>query len=193
METKPDLPIILFESRQNWVEWLGANHLASCGIWMKIAKVGADTPSVTYGEAVEVALCFGWIDGQKQRHGEYYWLQRFTPRSDRSVWSKINKEKALALIEAGKMHAAGIEQIERAKRDGRWDAAYDAASRSSMPDDFHAALAANAEAKDFFAGLDGRNRYAMLFRVQTAKSAEVRAKRIAEFVRMLARHEKIHR
>ena len=131
-----------------------------------------------------MALCFGWIDGQKQAHSEQYWLQQFTPRSDKSVWSKINKAKALALIKAGKMKPAGLNEVERAKRDGRWDAAYDSAGKSVVPGDFQSALNGNARARDFFAKLDSRNRYAVVFRIQTAKTADVRAKANAESIDM---------
>lgn len=168
------------------------NHNTSVGVWLKLAKKDADAQSVSYDEAVETALCFGWIDGQKQAHDEQFWLQKFTRRSDKSIWSKINKEKALALIKAGRMQPSGLKEVERAKADGRWDAAYDSASTATVPADFQSALDGNARAKDFFGSLDGRNRYAILFRIQTAKKAETRAKRIAQFVQMLERHEKIH-
>jgi uncharacterized protein YdeI (YjbR/CyaY-like superfamily) len=160
-------------------------------VWLKLAKKGANTQSVSYDEAVEIALCFGWIDGQKQAHSEQFWIQKFTRRSDKSIWSKINKEKALALIKAGTMKPAGLKEIERAKIDGRWDAAYDSASKATVPSDFQSALDSNARAKDFFGTLDSRNRYAVLFRIQTAKKAETRAKRISQFVQMLERHEKV--
>lgn len=159
---------------------------------MQLAKKDAGVQSVSYDEAIEVALCFGWIDGQKKAHSEQYWLQKFTPRSIKSVWSKNNKEKALALIKAGKMKPAGLKEIERAKLDGRWNAAYDSASKSSVPSDFQLALDGNARAKKFFETLDSRNRYAVLFRIQTAKNAETRAKKISQFVQMLERHEKVH-
>lgn len=159
---------------------------------MQLAKKGSDVQSVSYDEAVEVALCFGWIDGQKQAHSNQFWLQKFTRRSDKSVWSKINKDKALALIKTGKMKPAGLQEVERAKSDGRWDAAYDSASKATVPSDFQFALDCNTRAKNFFAALDSRNRYAILFRIQTAKKAETRAKKIAQFVEMLERHEKVH-
>lgn len=186
------LAVHTFKRQQDWAGWLERNHAASPGIWLQLAKKGTDVPSVTYGEAVETALCFGWIDGQKRAHSEHYWLQKFTRRSDSSVWSKINKEKALALIDKGHMRPAGLAAIERAKRDGRWDAAYDSASKADIPADFQAALKRNVRARDFFAGLDSRNRYAVLYRIQTAKRADTRAKLIVKFVQMLERHEKIH-
>jgi uncharacterized protein YdeI (YjbR/CyaY-like superfamily) len=159
---------------------------------MRLAKKAADIQSVSYDEAVEAALCFGWIDGQKQAHSKQFWLQRFTPRSDKSVWSKINKEKALSLIKAGKMKRAGLREVERAKSDGRWNAAYDSASKAAVPSDFQTALHGNPGAKNFFATLDSRNRYAILYRIQTAKNAGMRAERISKFVQMLERHEKVH-
>lgn len=187
-----ELPRHYFELQASWAAWLSENHSTSSGVWLQLAKKGADTASVSYEEAVEVALCFGWIDGQKQAHDDQFWLQKFTPRSAKSIWSKINRDKALALIEAGKMQPAGLKEIERAKADGRWDAAYDSPSKAGVPEDFQAALDGNARAKAFFATLESRNRYAILFRIHTAKKTETRAKRIAQFVLMLERHEKVH-
>lgn len=186
------LPIALFEQGQDWADWLAGNHATAPGVWLQLAKKGAGVRTVSYDEAIQEALCFGWIDGQKKAHSDLFWLQKFTPRSAKSIWSKINKAKALALIEAGKMQPAGHREIERAKLDGRWDAAYDSAGQSSVPNDFQSALDANPQAKHFFATLDSRNRYAILFRIQTAKQAETRAKKIGQFILMLERHEKIH-
>lgn len=185
-------PTELFGSRDDWYAWLDENHGASRGIWLQIAKKGADTLTVSYADALEVALCFGWIDGQKQSHSAQFWLQRFTPRSGKSVWSKINKDKAIALIEAGQMQAAGLKAVDAAKRDGRWDAAYASASKAAVPDDLQAALDANKQARDFFQTLDSRNRYGILYRVQNAKKAETRSRRISQFVQMLARHETLY-
>lgn len=181
-----------FERQVDWEAWLNENHDSSPGVWLQLAKKGADVPSVSYDEAVEVALCYGWIDGQKQTHSDQFWLQKFTRRSSKSVWSKINRDKALALIKAKKMKPAGLKEIERAKLDGRWDAAYDSSSKATVPSDFQSELDVNERAKAFFATLDSRNRYAILYRIQTAKKAETRAKRISQFVLMLERHEKIH-
>ena len=186
------LSVQQFERQKDWANWLTKNHSSSHGLWLQLAKREADIQSVSYDEAIEVALCFGWIDGQKQTHSEQFWLQKFTRRSDKSVWSKINKDKALALIKAGKMKPAGLLEVERAKSDGRWDAAYDSASKATVPSDFQSALERNRRAKNFFGILDSRNRYAILFRIQTAKNAETRARKIAQFVQMLERHEKIH-
>jgi uncharacterized protein YdeI (YjbR/CyaY-like superfamily) len=187
-----ELPVHCFERQLDWAAWLDKNHTSSPGVWLQIAKKGAKATSVSYDEAIETALCFGWIDGQKQAHSDQFWLQKFTRRSDKSVWSKINRDKALALVKAGKMKPAGLKEIERAKLDGRWDAAYDSSSTATVPGDFQSALDGNARAKAFFATLDSRNRYALLFRIQTAKKADTRAKRISQFVSMLERHEKIH-
>lgn len=189
---KSQLPIIPFASQKAWGKWLKANHQVSAGVWMQLAKKASDVPSITYAEAIEIALCYGWIDGQKQRHNAEAWLQKFTPRGRKSIWSKINREKALALIEDGKMKAAGLAEVERAKQDGRWEQAYDSPGKATVPSDLQAALNNNPRAKAFFATLEGRNRYAILWRVQTAKKAETRVKRIALFVEMLERGEKIH-
>ncbi len=191
-KSSTELPIHYFEQQLDWGAWLSENHTSSPGVWLQLAKKGADASSVSYDEAVEIALCFGWIDGQKQAHNDHFWLQKFTRRSDKSVWSKKNRDKALALIEARKMKPAGLKQIERAKLDGRWEAAYDSSSKATIPSDFQSALDRNARAKAFFETLDSRNRYAVLFRVQTAKNAETRAKRISQFVLMLERHERVH-
>jgi uncharacterized protein YdeI (YjbR/CyaY-like superfamily) len=159
---------------------------------LQLAKKGADVSSVSYDEAIEIALCFGWIDGKKQAYNDQFWLQKFTRRSDKSVWSKINRDKALALIEAKKMKPAGLKEIERAKLDGRWDAAYDSSSKATVPSDFQSALDDNVRAKAFFKTLDSRNRYAVLFRIQTAKKADTRARRIKEFISMLEKKETLH-
>jgi uncharacterized protein YdeI (YjbR/CyaY-like superfamily) len=192
VKSTPEIETIGFAAQRDWARWLAAHHATSPGIWMKIAKKQSGTASISYPEAVEVALIWGWIDGQKRALDDAAWLQRFTRRGPRSVWSKINRDKALALIEAGRMKPPGLAEVERARADGRWDQAYDAASTSTVPADLEAALARNRRAATFFAGLDRTNRYAILWRIQTAKKAETRAARIAKFVEMLARGEKIH-
>lgn len=191
-KSSTELPIHYFERQLDWAAWLNENHATSSGVWLQLAKKGADVSSVSYDEAIEIALCFGWIDGQKRAYSDQFWLQKFTRRSDKSVWSKINRDKALALIKAKRMKPAGLKEIERAKLDGRWDAAYDSSSKATVPDDFQSALDDNAPAQAFFETLDSRNRYAVLFRIQTARKAETRAKRISQFVLMLERHEKVH-
>jgi uncharacterized protein YdeI (YjbR/CyaY-like superfamily) len=183
---------LLLEDQEAWLSWLRKNHATSSGVWLRISKKSASPRSVSYLQAVEAALCFGWIDGQKKAEDESYWLQRFTPRSEKSFWSKINREKAIRLIALGQMDSAGIREVDRAKRDGRWDAAYDSASGATIPADFQAVLDETPKAKAFFTTLDSRNRYAVLFRIQTAKKAETRAKRIKQFIEMLSQHKKIH-
>lgn len=189
---RADLPTLSFATPRAFSAWLADHHASSRGIWLRLARKGSGTASITYAEAIEVALAWGWIDGQKQRGDDTSWLQKFTPRSAKSVWSKINREKALALIESGAMQPAGLAEVERAKGDRRWDVAYDPPSRATVPDDLQAALAKNARAEAFFLTLDARNRYAVLWRVQTAKKLETRRKRIAALVAMLARGEKVH-
>ncbi|MFO0592037.1 MAG: YdeI/OmpD-associated family protein [Polyangiaceae bacterium] len=187
-----EAPTLSFATPRAFSDWLADYHPSSRGIWLKLAKKASGTASITYAEAVDVALAWGWIDGQKQRCDEESWLQKFTPRGARSVWSKINREKALKLIEAGAMQPAGLAEVERAKQDGRWDVAYDPPSRATVPDDLQAAFAKNTQAATFFGTLDSRNRYAVLWRVQTAKKPETRQKRITDLVAMLARGEKVH-
>jgi uncharacterized protein YdeI (YjbR/CyaY-like superfamily) len=187
-----DLPILPFERQKDWAAWLDKNHAAASGVWLKLAKKASGIKSVTYDEALEVALCYGWIDGQRKSHDETSWLQKFTPRGPKSIWSKINTEKARRLIEKGQMKPAGLKAVESARRDGRWDAAYASQSQSVVPGDLQAELDRNAKAKAFFATLDSRNRYAILHRIHTAKKAETRAKRIEQFVLMLAKNEKIY-
>jgi len=190
--THNGLPILLFEQQDDWAAWLDEHHASSAGVWLRLAKKASDLQSLSYAEALDVALCYGWIDGQKNSYDESSWLQKFTPRGARSIWSKINREKAQQLIESGKMKPAGLKAIESAKNDGRWDGAYDSQSRATVPSDFQAALDGNPEASAFFATLNSVNRYAILFRIETAKKPETRAKRIQEFIRMLERHEKLH-
>jgi len=182
----------LFKSAKAFETWLKQHHATSPGLWLKIAKRRADEASVTYLEAVEIALCWGWIDGQKKGLDEQYFLQRFTPRRARSVWSRVNVDKVATLIKAGRMKAPGLAQVEAAKADGRWARAYDGARTSVVPEDLTAALDAAPAAKAFFSTINAANRYAILWRIQTAVKAETRAKRIAQFVEMLARGETIH-
>ena len=187
-----ELPTLSFATRRAFFDWLAGEHGSSRGVWLRLARKGSGAASITYAEAIDVALAWGWIDGQKRRGDEAWWLQKFTPRGVKSVWSKINREKALALIEAGAMQPAGLAEVERAKQDGRWGMAYDPPSRAKVPDDLRAALAKNARAAAFFRALDAKNRYSVLWRVQTAKKEETRRKRIAGLVAMLARGEKVH-
>lgn len=187
-----ELPIELFEDKQAWADWLGQHHATSPGLWLRHAKKASGLTSVSYHEALDVALCYGWIDGQKKSYDDASWLQKWTPRGAKSIWSKINRDKALSLIDSGLMQSAGLAEIERAKHDGRWDAAYDSSSTAAVPSDLQEALDRNPAASDFFATLNKTNRYAILFRIQTAKKPETRAKRIEAFIGMLARHEKLY-
>lgn len=184
--------IRLFATPAAWRSWLERNHRKSGGLWMRLAKKDSGLRSITYGEALEAALCYGWIDGQKRGESDEAWLQRFLPRSAKSIWSKINREKAQTLIASGRMQPVGLEAIESAKKCGSWDAAYDSQKSSKIPPDFHFALDANPRAREFFETLDSANRYAVLFRIQTVKKAETRIRKIAEFIEMLKRHERIH-
>jgi len=186
------LPTRAFADAARFAAWLARNHGRSRGLWIKLAKKGAGARSITYQEAVEVALCWGWIDGQSRRIDDDWWVQKYTPRSRRSVWSKINCGRAEALIAAGKMQPPGLAEIQRARDDGRWGRAYDPPSRATVPEDLAAALKAKPRAQAFFAGLDSRNRYAVLYRVQAAKKPETRARRIAELVAMMATGRKLY-
>ncbi len=180
-------PVVLFESTTEWNAWLRKNHAKASGLWMRLAKKHNGLRSITYSEALEVALCHGWIDGLKKSYDEASWIQRFTPRGPRSGWSRINRDKALALIEADLMLPAGLAAIEQAKANGNWERAYEPASTATVPPDLQAALNKNKKAKAFFATLTGSNRFAILHRTQTAKLPATRAKRIATFVAMLER------
>ncbi|HEX6512860.1 MAG TPA: YdeI/OmpD-associated family protein [Chloroflexota bacterium] len=181
-----DVPVIAFASPSEWEAWLAEHHASSSGVWLKIAKKASGVPTVTYTEALEIALCYGWIDGQKDALDGDYWLQRFTPRKPASKWSRINVGKAEALIAQGRMQPAGLRQVEQAKADGRWQAAYAGQRTASVPEDLQRALDANPAAREFFATLRGANRYAILYRIQDAKRPETRARRVEQFVAMLA-------
>ena len=176
-------------SAEAWHAWLARHHASAPAALVMLTKRGAPPPLLSYAEALEAALIWGWIDGQKRAHDAHTWLQRFTPRRPRSSWSKINCSKAEALIAAGKMQPAGLAEVARARQDGRWAAAYDSSRTAQVPDDLAAALAADRTAQAFFAEIDAANRYAILYRVQTAKKPATRAARIATLVAMLARHE----
>jgi len=188
----PELPVMEFERAAAFRAWLARNHAKSAGVWVRLAKKNSELRSISYAEAVDSALRWGWIDGQGRSYDTDSWLQKFTPRRARSLWSKINRDKALGLIERGEMKAPGLAEVERARKDGRWDAAYDSPRSASIPADLARALAGSARAAKFFATLDSANRYAILWRIQTAKQAETRARRIEQFVAMLARGEILH-
>lgn len=188
----PELPTLLFTSQGEWEQWLAAEHARSEGVWIKMAKKASGLPSIDWPQAVEVALCYGWIDGQRRALDAIYFLQKFTPRRARSVWSQINIGHVERLTAEGRMQPAGLAEVERAKADGRWARAYQPASRIEVPPDLQLALDANPAAGAFFATLTGSNRYAVLYRIHDAKRPETRARRIAQFVDMLARGEVLH-
>jgi uncharacterized protein YdeI (YjbR/CyaY-like superfamily) len=192
MTNSTELLILPFPNKKKWADWLAKQHDKSAGVWLKLAKKDSRIPSVTYEEALDVALCYGWIDGQKKGFDDQYWLQKFTPRGPKSIWSKINTEKVEKLITSGEMKPSGLKAIELAKQDGRWDAAYASQKNITIPEDFQTALDNNKKAKDFFATLKSAERYSFLFRIHHAKRSETRAKRIQQFVDMLERGEKIH-
>lgn len=182
----------LFKSQAHWHEWLEKNHGDPDGVWVHFAKKGTDVATVSYDEALETALCFGWIDGQLKTHDENTFVRKFTPRRARSIWSKVNVAKAEKLIAAGRMKSAGFKAIDQAKQGGEWDRAYDSGRTAEIAPDFQAALDKAKSAAAFFQKLDGTNRYAMLWRVQTARTPVLRAKRIAEIIAMLKKKETFH-
>src|SRR4051812_36980780 len=184
-------PVLAFASKREFAAWMEAEHARSDGIWLKFAKKGTGVPTVVYAEALEVALCYGWIDGQAKKLDPTYSLQRFTPRRARSKWSKINLDKATGLIASGAMRPAGLAEVERAKADGRWDAAYASPSRIEVPPDLQAELDRHPVAAANFAKLNSNNRYAILYRLHDAKRPETRRRRLEQFVGMLIRGETI--
>ena len=189
---REDLPTIYFESEEDWEKWLAENHSASGGVWIKFAKKDSGIDSVSYQQALDIALCYGWIDGQKASFDDAFWLQRFTRRGPKSKWSKINCKKATELIASGKMKASGLKEIELARQDGRWEKAYESQSKIAVPDDLQKKLAENPRAREFFADLDSRNRYAILYRIHDAKKPETRLRRIEKFITMLNEGKKIY-
>ena len=192
MDTKQGLPILSFASQKEWETWLAEHHRMSKGLWLKIAKKDSGVDTVTYAEALDVALCHGWIDGQKGALDEAFWLQRLTPRGSRSKWSKINRDKAEALIAAQRMQPAGLAEVEKARADGRWEAAYAGQRTATVPEDLQRELDRDPKAAAFFATLSSVNRYAILYRVQDAKRPETRARRIEKLIGMLNRGETVH-
>jgi len=182
----PDLPVMEFATAKQWDAWLAKHHASSPGVWLKIAKQGSGIVTVTMPEVIETALCWGWIDGLRHRHDDVYFRQRMTPRTARSRWSRINRDKAEALIAAKRMRPAGQTEVDAARADGRWEAAYAGSRDMPVPDDLTRALRRNAKARRAFDGLDSRNRYAVLYRIHDAKRPETRARRIEQFVTMLA-------
>jgi uncharacterized protein YdeI (YjbR/CyaY-like superfamily) len=185
MPSKRGLPILQFRDRSEWEQWLGANHSSSQGVWLKFAKKSSSAQTVAHADALEEALRCGWIDGQAASYDDRFWLTRFTPRTARSKWSRINREKAQTLIEQGRMTPGGLAQIEAAQRDGRWDDAYEPQSRATVPEDLQHALDRNPTAREFFATLTGSTRYAFLYRLHHTKKRQARAKRIADYIALL--------
>ena len=192
MATNVQEPVMAFDTPQKWEAWLAKHHTGSSGVWLRIYKKASSNASVTYAEALDAALCYGWIDGQKRPMDDVSWLQKFGPRRPRSGWSRLNTRNAERLIEAGRMKAAGLKQVEAAKEDGRWQRAYDSPSASVIPPDFLKELAKNKEAQTFFEGLNRANTYAIAYRLQTAKKPGTRSKRMQTILAMLARGEKFH-
>lgn len=192
LETFKDQPVLAFADAAEWRAWLERHHAESSGFYMRLYKKGSGIPGVTYAEALDEALCYGWIDAVKHSYDAESWLQKFTPRKARSKWSKVNREHVARLTEEGKMRPAGHAAIEEAKRNGQWEAAYDSPANMAVPEDLEALLAARPEARAFFEGLSKTNRYSFLYRIQTAKKPETRAKRLAWTLEMLERRETVH-
>jgi uncharacterized protein YdeI (YjbR/CyaY-like superfamily) len=186
-----DDPLLELPDREAWADWLAEHGTSSSGVWLKLARKGGER-SLTYAEALDVALCHGWIDGQKGKIDERHWRQRFTPRTARSRWSKRNRDRAEQLIAQGEMAPAGLREVEAARADGRWEAAYDSPATAEVPPDLQAALDADPAAREFFAGLDRANRYAFLYRLQEARRPETRARRLEKFLAMLREGRRIH-
>lgn len=195
--TADELQDVAFETAAAWRAWLAGHHHQATGIWLRLAKSTAGqqearAATLSYAEALDEALCFGWIDAQTRGLDDHYWLKRFTPRKPASKWSKINTQKAESLIAAGRMHPAGLAEVERARADGRWDSAYAGSRTMAVPDDLRAALDASPEAAAFFATISSQNRYAILYRIATVKRAETRARKIGQYVQMLEEHKTLH-
>jgi uncharacterized protein YdeI (YjbR/CyaY-like superfamily) len=191
-EPRHDLPIVAFHTDQEWEEWLQAHHADTPGVWMKIAKKASGVQTASYPGVLDTAICFGWIDGQRRPLDARCFLQRFTPRRRRSKWSRVNRDKATRLIEQGRMRPAGLAEVQRAREDGRWEAAYEPPSKITVPDDLQRAFERNPKAQAFFATLDSQNRYAVLYRIQDARRPETRARRIETFIAMLSAGETVH-
>jgi uncharacterized protein YdeI (YjbR/CyaY-like superfamily) len=192
IESKAGLPVIAFASTSAWEAWLSKQPRSSKGVWLKLAKKGSLITSVSRQEAIDGALCYGWIDGQVQKFDERYWLVRFTPRLARSKWSSVNRIRVQELIDQGRMNTAGLGEVERAKLDGRWEAAYPPQSKAEVPGDLQLALDGSPKAKLLFSKLDSTNRYAILYRLHGSKKPETRAAKIAKFIQMLSRGETIY-
>ncbi len=187
-----DLPVVAFPTALEWQHWLSTNHASAIGIWLRFYKKYSGVATVSYDEALDEALCFGWIDGQLKKYDEQSWIQRFTPRRPKSIWSNRNKEHVQRLMAAGRMHHAGLQAVRAAKADGRWENSYDSPSKMTIPEDFLTQLVANTRAKAFFDTLNRANLYAIAWRLQTAKKNETRNKRIAAIIAMLEKGQAFH-
>ena len=192
MESKVSMPVIAFKTAKEWRTWLSKNSQVSTGVWLKISKKDSKEKTVTYAEALEESLCYGWIDGQKKSLDEQAWLQKFCPRGPKSIWSKINIAHIENLTKAGKMEPEGLKAVASAKADGRWEAAYDSPAKMTVPDDFINELSKNKKALDFYKTLNKANLFSIAFRLQTAKKPETRRKRVEVIVDMLSKGEKFH-
>lgn len=187
-----EMPLVSFASAEEWNQWLAAHHAQSNGVWLRFFKKDSGEKTVTYAEALDEALCYGWIDGQVNKYDAQSYIQKFTPRRPKSIWSKRNTEKAERLIEEGRMQQAGMHQVELAKADGRWQQAYDSAKNMKVPEDFLQQLSKNKKAKAFFDGLNKANQYAIAWRLQTAKKPETRGKRLKQILQMMKEGKKFH-
>lgn len=192
MKSKADMPVISFQSAKDWSAWLSKNAQTSKGVWLKIFKKDSKEKTVTYAEALEESLCYGWIDGQKKSFDELAWLQKFCPRRPKSIWSKVNVAHIERLTKEGRMKPQGLKEVAAAKEDGRWEKAYDAQSTMSIPDDFMKALSKNKKAAEFYKSLNKANLFAIAFRLQTAKKPETRQKRMELILEMLSKGQKFH-
>ncbi|KEO82804.1 YdeI/OmpD-associated family protein [Tumebacillus flagellatus] len=192
MEELAGIPILLFATQSDWELWLESHHEQPKGVWLKLAKKDSPLTTLSYSEALEEALCYGWIDGQKKAFDADAWLQKFTPRRPKSVWSKVNVEKVAQLLSSGLMKPSGIKEVNAAKEDGRWDAAYESQRNFTIPEDFQTELAKNDRARAFFESLNRQNQYSFCHRIQTAKKAETRQARIDKFIEMLNSNQKLY-
>ena len=196
MRTRPEnsneMEVVSFATSKDWRKWIAANHATSNGAWLRFFKKDSGEKTITYAEALEEALCYGWIDGQANKYDDKSYIRKFTPRRPGSIWSKINTEKAERLIQEGKMKKAGMQQVELAKADGRWGQAYDSPANMKVPEDFLQPLSKNKKAKSFFDGLNKANLYAIAWRLQTAKKPETREKRLKEILEMMSEGKKFH-
>ncbi|MES2141057.1 MAG: YdeI/OmpD-associated family protein [Bacteroidota bacterium] len=192
MESKINMPVIEFQTAEEWRTWLSKNSQVSNGVWLKIFKKDSNEKTITYAEALEESLCYGWIDGQKKSFDKQAWLQKFCPRGPKSIWSKVNVAHIERLTKAGKMKPQGLKAVASAKADGRWEKAYDSPSKMTVPDDFIKELSKNKKAHEFYKTLNKANLFSIAFRLQTAKKTETRQKRMKVILDMLSKGQKFH-